>query len=198
VIELPELLVADATEWRGWLQANPDSDGVWLVLGKKGGSATELNYQAALEEALCFGWIDGQVKGRDGDSFRQRFTPRRARSIWSSRNVGLVATLIEQDRMTAAGLAAVAAAKADGRWEAAYAGPATAEVPAEFAEAIAANLRAQAMFEVLTSANRYAFLWRIGQAKRPETKAKRIAEFVEMLARGETIHPQRARPGRSS
>ncbi|MEO6703904.1 MAG: YdeI/OmpD-associated family protein [Jatrophihabitantaceae bacterium] len=192
--ELPELLLAEASEWRRWLAANPQSPGVWLVLGKKGGSVTELVYQDALQEALCFGWIDGQVKRRDEGSYRQRYTPRRPRSAWSARNVGLIATLTEQGRMTEAGLAAVAAAQADGRWQAAYAGPATAVVPADFAEAIAASSRAQAMFDVLTSANRYALSYRLGQVKRAETRARKIAEFVGMLERGETFHPQRAKP----
>lgn len=191
-VELEELLVPDAEQWRDWLvRRHADSPGVWLVLGKKGGQVTALTYDLALDEALCFGWIDGQIGRRDEGSFRQRFTPRRPKSPWSSRNVGHVARLIDSGRMTDAGLAAIEAAKADGRWQAAYAGPASAETPADFAAAIAANPAAQAMFEVLTSTNRYAFTWRIGQAKRPETRAKRIAQYVEMLARGETIHPQK-------
>jgi uncharacterized protein YdeI (YjbR/CyaY-like superfamily) len=192
VIELPELLVADAEQWRAWLTDNhADSAGVWLVLHKKGGQVTSLDYDQALDEALCFGWIDGQVSRRDEGSFRQRFTPRRPKGAWSARNVGIVARLVAEGRMTPAGQAAVAAAQADGRWQAAYAGPATAELPADFAEAIAADPRAQAMFDVLTSTNRYALTYRLGQVKRADSRARKIEQFVQMLARGETFHPQR-------
>jgi uncharacterized protein YdeI (YjbR/CyaY-like superfamily) len=194
VAELAELLVADAAEWRAWLADHAGSPGVWLVLHKKGGQVTGLDYQQALEEALCFGWIDGQVSRRDEGSFRQRFTPRRPKGAWSARNVGIVSRLIAEGRMTPAGQAAVDAAKADGRWQAAYAGPATAEVPVDFAEAVAANPKAQAMFEVLTSANRYALSYRLGQLKRADSRARKIEEFVRMLERGETFHPQRAKP----
>lgn len=194
-IELSELLVPDAEAWRGWLVDNHEgSPGVWLVLHKKGGRVTELDYDAALAEALCFGWIDGQLGRRDEGSYRQRFTPRRGTSPWSSRNVDYVARLITEGRMTAAGYAAVEQAKANGRWDAAYAGPATAEMPQDFADAIAADPAAQAMFDVLSAANRYAFIWRIGQAKRPQTRAKRITEYVAMLSAGKTIHPQRKKP----
>lgn len=198
-IELAELLVADAGQWRDWLERqHAQSPGVWLVLHKVGGQVTTLDYDAALDEALCFGWIDGQLGRRDAGSYRQRFTPRRPRSPWSARNVGHVARLMEQGRMAAAGLAAVEAAQADGRWEAAYAGAATAEVPADFLAAIAANPAAQAMFAQLTSTNRYAFTWRIGQAKRPKTRAKRIADYVDLLAQGKTLHPQRRTPARDA
>jgi len=192
-IELAELLVPDATAWRAWLLDNhAESPGVWLVLSKKGGQVTALDYPAALEEALCFGWIDGQVGRRDAETMRQRFTPRRARSVWSKRNVEHVARLTDEGRMMPAGLAAVEAAKADGRWEAAYAGSAAAEFPDDLASALSANPTAQAMWDVLTSQNRYAITYRIGQAKRAETRARRIAEFVAMLERGETVHPQKA------
>lgn len=194
-VELEELLVPDDRAWHEWLVRRHDtSPGIWLVLHKKGGQVTALTYELALDDALCFGWIDGQVARRDAGSFRQRFTPRTRRSPWSSRNVGHVARLSAENRMQDAGLAAVAAAKADGRWEAAYAGPAAAEVLADLLAAIAANPTAQAMFDVLTSGNRYSLTWRLGQLKRAETRQRRIAEFVEMLARGETFHPQRARP----
>ena len=195
-VELPELLVPDAAAWRAWLTDNhASSSGVWLVLTKKGGQVTELDYAAALDEALCFGWIDGQVARRDEGSLRQRFTPRRPRSAWSKRNVEHVARLSAAGRLTPAGQAAVDAAKADGRWEAAYAGPAAAEFPPDLAEALAASPPARQMWDVLTSQNRYAITYRIGQAKRPETRAKRVAEFVAMLERGETFHPQRRQRG---
>jgi uncharacterized protein YdeI (YjbR/CyaY-like superfamily) len=190
--ELPELLVPDAAAWRAWLAGNhASSPGVWLVLTKKGGRVTELDYAAALDEALCFGWIDGQTGRRDEETMRQRFTPRRPKSAWSRRNVEHIARLSAEGRLTPAGQAAVDAAKADGRWEAAYAGPAAAEVPPDLAAALAASQQAQAMWDVLTSQNRYAITYRVGQAKRPETRARRIAEFVAMLERGETLHRQR-------
>ena len=191
--ELPELVVPHAEAWLQWLGANHgQGSGVWLVLAKKGTEQpTDLSYDQALEAALCHGWIDGQVKRRDEGTFRQRFTPRRSRSAWSKRNVGIVERLLEEGRMHESGLAAVAAAKADGRWQAAYAGPATMSVPDDLARALAENPQAQAMFEILTSQNRYSVLLRIDSAKRSETRARRIEQFVTMLARGETVHPQR-------
>jgi uncharacterized protein YdeI (YjbR/CyaY-like superfamily) len=196
--ELPELCVPDAAAWRAWLGENHDRpDGVWLVLAKKGTSRpTSLRYDEALDEALCFGWIDGQVRGGGEGVYRQRWTPRRARSPWSSRNVEHVQRLVEQGRMQAPGLAEVERAKSDGRWDAAYAGPAGMEVPPDLAAALAAEPRAQAMFDVLTSQNRYSVLLRLSQAKKPETRARRLEQFVAMLARGETIYPQKRRlPG---
>jgi uncharacterized protein YdeI (YjbR/CyaY-like superfamily) len=191
--ELGELIVADARAWRAWLSKHHDArPGVWLVLAKKGTTdPTSLSYDQALEEALCHGWIDGQVRRRDEATFRQRFTPRRARSAWSKRNVGIVERLLKQKRMHPAGIRAVEAAQADGRWEAAYAGPATIAVPDDLAAALAAEPRAQAMFEILSSQNRYSVLLRIESAKRSETRARRIEKFVAMLARGETIYPQK-------
>ena len=188
-VELPELLVPDAAAWRAWLADNhATSPGVWLVLTKKGGRVTALDYAAALDEALCFGWIDGQVGRRDEGSMRQRFTPRRARSAWSRRNVEHIARLTAAGRLTPAGQAAVDAAKADGRWDAAYLGPAANELPEDLVTALTGSPAGKAMWNVLTSQNRYAITYRIGQAKRPETRARRIAEFVAMLERGETLH----------
>jgi uncharacterized protein YdeI (YjbR/CyaY-like superfamily) len=193
VAELIELSVLDAAAWRDWLaRQHAASPGVWLVLAKKGTvEPTSLTYDQALDEALCHGWIDGQVRRRDDATFQQRFTPRTKRSPWSRRNVGLVMGLIEAGRMTSAGLAQVEQARADGRWEVAYAGPATIEVPSDLAQALAAAPRAQQMFDILTSQNRYAVLLRIGAAKRPQTRRDRIARFVQMLAQGETVYPQR-------
>lgn len=191
--DVPELVVPDAAAWRAWLAGNhADPTGVWLRLAKKGTtSPTRLVYDEALRTALCFGWIDGQVRQHDAATYRQRFTPRRARSPWSARNVGIVAELEAAGLMTPAGLAEVERAKADGRWAAAYAGPATAQVPADLAAALDADPAARAMFDVLTKQNRYAVIWRVNQAKRPETRARRIEQFVAMLSRGETVHPQR-------
>jgi uncharacterized protein YdeI (YjbR/CyaY-like superfamily) len=194
----PQLIVRDAAAWRAWLAENVDEQaGVWLVLAKKGTmDPTSLSYAAALEEALCHGWIDGQARRRDEGTYVQRFTPRRRRSMWSQRNVGIVERLTAEGRMHPQGLSEVARAKADGRWEVAYAGPATAEIPADLTEALAARPEAQAMFENLTSQNRFALLHRLGAAKRQETRARRIEQYVDMLARGETFYPQRQRSDR--
>jgi uncharacterized protein YdeI (YjbR/CyaY-like superfamily) len=191
-VDLPELIVADVEAWRAWLSSHHEqSHGVWLVLAKKGATdPTMLSYDNALDEAICFGWIDGQVKQRDSVTFRRRFTPRTARSPWSQRNVAIAERLAASDRMLPSGEAELLKAKEDGRWEAAYAGQASMEVPADLANALSANPRAQATFEILTGANRYSVLYRIGSAKKAETRARRIVQFVEMLARGETIHPQ--------
>ena len=191
-VDLPELVVGDAAGWRRWLNAHhTDSPGVWLVLAKKGTvDPTAMSYDEALDEAICFGWIDGQLARRDDATFRRRFTPRKARGPWSQRNAAIAERLIATGRMHRSGEAEVRQAKEDGRWESAYAGQASIEVPEDLAAALSANPRAQAMFETLTSANRYAVLYRVGNAKKPETRARRIGQFVEMLARGETIHPQ--------
>jgi uncharacterized protein YdeI (YjbR/CyaY-like superfamily) len=193
----PELLVVDVAAWRTWLELHhTEPAGVWLVLAKKGVTGpTTLTYDEALVEALCHGWIDGQRRSRDQSTFAQRFTPRRARSPWSKRNVRIAEGLAAEGRMHAAGLAEVQRAKEDGRWAAAYEGPATMAVPEDLAAALAAEPRAAALFDVLTSQNRYSILHRIDSAKRPETRARRVAQFVAMLARGETIHPQRREPG---
>jgi uncharacterized protein YdeI (YjbR/CyaY-like superfamily) len=192
VIELPELLVPDAAGWRKWLRKNHESsDGVMLVLTKKGGDVTTLTYDDALDEALCAGWIDGQVRRRDEATVCQRFSPRGPKSMWSARNVGYIAQLESEGRMTRRGRSEVERAKADGRWDVAYAGPATIEVPADFAAAIAARPRAQAMFDVLTSQNRFALLHRLGQLKTAAARDRRIAQYVDMLARGETVYPQK-------
>ena len=191
--ELLELVVADAGAWREWLHTHHDSSpGVWLVLARQGTTQpTSLTYDQALEDALCHGWIDGQVRRRDETTFRRSFTPRRPRSAWSARNVALVNGLISAGRMHPAGMTEIERAKADGRWDAAYAGQASIEVPTDLAAALAAEPRAQDMFDILTSQNRYAIIYRVTTAKRTDTRTRRITQFVAMLARGETIHPQR-------
>ncbi len=193
---IEELVMVDAAAWRAWLAATDDGiAAVWLVLAKKGTlEPTSLTYDEALQEALCHGWIDGQVRRRDEATFKQRFTRRRPRSSWSKRNVGIVEQLIAEDRMQPRGLAEVERAKTDGRWELAYAGPASIEVPDELAKALARLPAARATFEALSGQNRYAILYRIATAKRPETRTRRIEQFVAMLARGETVHPQRDGP----
>jgi uncharacterized protein YdeI (YjbR/CyaY-like superfamily) len=193
--ELEELIVADAAALRAWLAVHHESSpGVWLALTKKGGTVTSLTWQQAVDEALCVGWIDGQTRSRDSETSLIRFTPRRARSRWSRRNVENVVRLQAEDRLLPAGVRAVEAAKADGRWEAAYAGKSESEVPDDLAAAIAAVPAAQAMFDVLTRTNRFALIHRLGAVKRAETRQRKIEEFVAMLARQETPHPQKARP----
>jgi uncharacterized protein YdeI (YjbR/CyaY-like superfamily) len=189
----PELIVKDARAWRKWLGVHhSEPTGVRLVLAKKGAKEpTSLTYAEALEEALCHGWIDGQADRRDEVTYRQLFTPRRSRSPWSQRNVARAERLMAEGRMQPAGLAEVERAKGDGRWDAAYRGQATIEVPADLNVALDGEPRAKAMFEILTGQNRYALLFRIHGAKRAETRARRIDQFVAMLARGETIYPQK-------
>lgn len=195
--EAVELTVADRPAWRAWLVEHHDSPaGVWLTLAKKGTTdPTTLRYNDALEEALCFGWIDGQSQRADEATYRQRFTPRRARSKWSKHNVDRVERLTAEGRMHSSGVAEIERAKADGRWQSAYAGQADLDVPDDLAAALAAEPRAQAMFDTLTGQNRYAVLYRITDAKRAETRARRIEQFVAMLARGETVYPQKRSPG---
>jgi uncharacterized protein YdeI (YjbR/CyaY-like superfamily) len=192
VADLPELLVRDAAAWRQWLEDNhAGSPGVWVVLAKKGTTQpTSLIYDQALAEAACFGWIDGQLGRRDEATYRQRFTPRRPRSAWSANNVALAGRLIADGRMRPSGLLAVERAKADGRWEAAYAGSASIEVPADLAEALAADAGAQAAFERLNRLNRYAVLYRVSTAATAKARARRVDRFVAMLSRGEAIYPQ--------
>lgn len=192
---LPAVLLPDAAAWHEWIVAHHESaPGVWLVLTKKGGTATTLTYAEALDEALCVGWIDGQGRGRDAETTFQRFTPRRSRSPWSARNREHVARLEAEGRMLPAGRAAVEAAKADGRWDRAYDGAATIEVPADLLAAIAAHPVAQAWWDVLSSTNRFAVLYRLHEAKRPETRQRRLERFVADLAEGRTVYPQKRRP----
>jgi uncharacterized protein YdeI (YjbR/CyaY-like superfamily) len=190
--DLPELIVADVRAWRRWLTEHHQEPGVWLVLARKNTTTpTSLTHDEALDEALCHGWIDGQLQRRGETTFRQRFTPRRPRSAWSKRNVEIAERLRSEGRMHSAGLAQMEQALADGRWRAAYSGAASIAVPPDLAAALAAEPAARAMFERLTSQNRYAVLYRIGTAKRAETRARRIEGFVAMLARGETVYPQK-------
>ncbi|MFL6239152.1 MAG: YdeI/OmpD-associated family protein [Actinomycetes bacterium] len=194
--ETPELLVADVAEWRAWLAGNhATSTGVRLVLARKGEvGPTGLTYADALPEALCYGWIDGHLTRGDRATYRVRFTPRRARSPWSRRNVEIAARLIAEGRMESAGLAEVERAKADGRWERAYGGSASLDVPDDLRDALAASQSAQKMWDVLTRTNKFAVVYRVQEAKRPETRARRIQQYVEMLGRGDTPHPQKRKP----
>jgi len=186
------LVLADARAWRAWLDEHEHaSDGVWLMLAKKGTThPTSLSYDEALDEALCSGWIDGQSKSLNASVYLRRFTPRRRRSLWSARNVAHIARLIEEGRMRERGLAEVERARADGRWDAAYAGSATIEVPDDLAAALEQDEAARRTFESLNAQNRYAILHRVTTARNPQTRAGRLHRLIEMLARGETPHPQ--------
>lgn len=174
-----------------WLADHPDSPGIWLRFARKGSGEPSVTYPEAVEAALCHGWIDGQAAADDDQHWLQRFTPRRARSRWSQINRDRADRLIRAGAMTPAGQAEVDRAKADGRWDAAYAGQASATVPVDLRTALDANPAAAAAFDALDRANRYAVIYRIRDARRPDTRARRIEDFVAMLARGETIHPRR-------
>jgi uncharacterized protein YdeI (YjbR/CyaY-like superfamily) len=188
--ERPILYFADAAEWEAWLvEHHDDVDGVRLAIGKKGNPVASVSYAGALDVALCWGWIDGIKHGLDDNYFLQTFVPRRPKSLWSKVNVGKVAALIEAGRMQPAGHAEIEKAKADGRWDAAYAGSATIEAPAEFIAAL--SPAARAFYEKLSSQNRFAILFRIHNVKRAETRARKIAEYAAMMERGETIYPQK-------
>lgn len=186
----------DAKAFEAWLtKHHASSDGLWLQIAKRGADTPSVTYPEAVEVALCWGWIDGQKKALDDQYFLQRFTPRRPRSVWSKINIDKATALIEAGRMQAPGLAQVEAAQADGRWARAYDGARTAAVPADFLAALDAAPEAKAYFATIDAANRYAVLWRIQTAVKPETRARRIARLVDMLGRGETIHPAKARAG---
>ena len=181
-----ELLACEsAAAWRAWLEANHDSSpGVWLLIAKKGSGVDSVSYSDAVDEALCFGWIDGQKAKHDDRCFRQRFTRRVKRSPWSKINTERVARLVAAEQMRPAGQREVDAARADGRWDAAYAGPATATVPDDLQAALDASPAAAAAFAGLAGADRFAILYRVGAVKKPETRARKIAEYVADLEQG--------------
>ena len=189
----PVLPFTSAAAFERWLKSNgAKSPGIWIKFAKKASGIRSVTYPEALEVALCWGWIDGQRQPFDGDWFLQRFTPRRSRSPWSTINRDKALALIECGRMTAAGLAEIERAKADGRWKAAYAGSRMSTLPADFKKALKARGLWEA-FEILDRANRYAFLYRLQTAKKPETRARRMSQYLDMLANGQTIHPRRKR-----
>jgi uncharacterized protein YdeI (YjbR/CyaY-like superfamily) len=176
-------------DWEAWLEEHhATADGVWVKIAKKGTGIPTVAYPEVLDTALCFGWIDGQRKALDDQYFLQRFTPRRARSRWSQVNRDKVAALTKAGRMRPAGIAEVERAKADGRWDAAYASVRTMEVPADLQRELDARPQAAAFFAALNSQNRYAILYRLHDAKRPETRARRLEKFVAMLEAGETLY----------
>ena len=186
--ELPVRLFRDAGAWETWLAAHADSPGVWLKIAKKDSGAVSVRYAEALDVALCHGWIDGLKHAFDARFFLQRFTPRRPGSLWSKINVGKAVALVAAGRMRAGGLREIEAAKADGRWAAAYDNAAAVAPPDDLVAALAANPAADAFFVALDRTNRYAVCWRVQTARTPETRQARIEKLVAMLARGEKIH----------
>ncbi|KAH7145499.1 bacteriocin-protection, YdeI or OmpD-associated-domain-containing protein [Dactylonectria estremocensis] len=174
----------DPSSWESWLSNHHSSQptGTWLRIAKKNSGITTVTYDEALDAALCYGWIDGQRKALDDTYFVQRFTPRRKTSIWSKRNVDKVAVLVASARMQPPGQVEVDAAKADGRWERAYAGSSNAKVPPDFQAALDGNMAAGRFFETITRTQRYAFLFRLETAKRPDTRLRRMEQFVKLLA----------------
>jgi uncharacterized protein YdeI (YjbR/CyaY-like superfamily) len=192
----PMLAFPNPAAWEKWLAAeHAGASGLWLKLAKKGCPHTTVSYAEALDIALCFGWIDGQKRPLDDDYWLQRFTPRKPRGKWSKINRGKAEALIAAGRMRPTGLREVEAAKADGRWDAAYEGQSTATVPDDLRQALDADADAAAFFATLDRGNRYAILYRVQEAKKPETRAARIAKFVAMLHDHQTVHPVPARGG---
>ena len=176
--------------WRAWLEKNhADPDGLWLHIAKKGAGVVTVTYDEALETALCFGWIDGQLRAHDEKTFVRKFTPRRARSIWSKVNRAKAERLIESGHMAPPGLRAIETAREGGEWDSAYDSSRNAKVSPEFQKALDKSKQAAAFFAKLNSANRYAVLWRIQTARGAEMRAKRIAELIVMLEKQETFHP---------
>ncbi len=188
--DLPIIMFESQAAWAAWLEANhASSSGVWLRHAKKASNIPSVSYHEALDVALCYGWIDGQKKSYDETTWLQKWTPRAAKSIWSKINREKVQALIERGHMQPAGLSEVERAKMDGRWDAAYDSQSTATVPDDFGAALDVSPPARAFFATLNSANRYAILFRIQTAKKAETRARRIAEFIGMLERQEQLHP---------
>ena len=188
--ELPTKAFRSPGAWETWLGAhNADSRGIWMKIAKKGAALDSVSYEDALETALCYGWIDGQKRALDDRYWLQKFTPRSARSVWSKINRDKATALIEAGKMQPSGLREVERAKQDGRWDAAYDAQSTATVPDDLQRALAKSRRARLFFEGLDSRNRYAILYRIQDAKKPETRARRIAKFVAMLEAKEKIYP---------
>jgi len=187
--DLPVLLFADADALESWLeQHHAEPEGIWLRIAKKGAPEPSVTYAEAVELALCFGWIDGQRRALDATHFLQRFTPRRPRGRWSKINREKAEALIAAERVRPAGMAEIEAARADGRWEDAYEGQRTAKVPADLQRELDANPAAAEFFAGLDSANRFAIVYRLGEAKKPETRERRLRKYVAMLERGEKIH----------
>ena len=189
-MESQTITFATQNAWEDWLERDGSSaTGIWLRIAKKGAKEKTVSYAEALESALCFGWIDSQKQAENEHYWRQRFTPRSTKSIWSKINTHKAEALITAGRMRPAGLREIDLAKQDGRWEAAYYSAATSTVPDDLQQALDANKKAKAFFATLNSQNRYAILFRIQNVTKAETRAKKIAQFVAMLANGEKLHP---------
>jgi uncharacterized protein YdeI (YjbR/CyaY-like superfamily) len=186
--ELPVVQLPDQPAWRAWLEANHASPtGIWLKLAKKASPTPSVSYAEAVEEALCYGWIDGQVRAHDEHFHLQRFTPRRARSKWSQINREKATRLLDERRVRPSGMAQIEAAKADGRWDAAYPPQSAAQAPEDLQRALDQHPEAKAFFETLTGSTRYAFLYRLHNVVKPEARAKRIADYIELLSAGKTL-----------
>ena len=187
--EQPIIAFADAVAFRRWLKAHHGMHGgIWIQLAKKASGIPSITYAEALDEALCYGWIDGQKKSHDAQHWLQKFTKRGARSVWSQINIGHIERLTSEGRMQSAGQAAVDAAKADGRWEQAYQSSSNHELPEDFLIAVSKQPKAKVFFDTLNKANRYAIYFRLTTAKKPETRARRFEQLLEMLKRGEKLH----------
>lgn len=187
--DLQVISFASDGEWESWLgEHHADSKGIWIRFYKKGTGIASVYYAGALDAALCYGWIDGQLKKYDEQSYIQRFTPRRSRSLWSKRNIEHIARLTKEGRMKPAGLKEAEAARTDGRWSAAYNPQTTMTLPDDFLSALSQNKKASAFYESLSKANQYAIAWRLQTARRPETREKRKQEILAMLAREEKFH----------
>ncbi len=187
--EFPILAFKSQADWEKWLDINfASSDGVWLKFAKKNSGEVTTSYGGALEVALCYGWIDSQTKALDEKFYLQKFTPRRARSIWSNINREKAERLMAEGKMKPAGLAQVEAAKADKRWDRAYLSQSTAEVPEDFKQALAKNKKAAEFYETLSKSNKYAIIWRLNNVKRVETRARNIEKFIKMLEQCQKLH----------
>jgi uncharacterized protein YdeI (YjbR/CyaY-like superfamily) len=187
--EFPVVAFQSQNKWRSWLSKNHSiADGIWLRLYKKDSGIKSINHDEALDEALCYGWIDGQAKSYDDDSYLQKFTPRRKRSLWSKRNTEKVQQLIKDGKIQASGLAEIDAAKADGRWEKAYDSPKNMKIPDDFLKKLSKKPEALAFFNTLNKTNKFSIGWRLQTAKKPETREKRIKTIIEMLEQGKIFH----------
>ena len=192
--DLPVIAFKSQQAWDAWLTSQPaDSKGLWLKLAKKASGIDSVSRSEAVDVALCHGWIDGQLDSFDDDHWLIRFTPRQSTSRWSEKNRARALELVKLKRMKPGGLSEIERAKKDGRWSAAYAPQSTAQVPDDLRAALAKNKRAKSLFETLDSANRYAILYRVHNARKPETRSARIEKFVAMLIEGKTIHPPKSR-----
>lgn len=188
--EIPIISFTSPKQWKDWLASNfaTSSNGIWLRIFKKDSGQTTITYEEALDEALCFGWIDGQKKSYDEKSWLQKFTPRRSKSIWSKRNKSKVARLIEEKRMQPSGLKEIEAAKKDGRWDKAYDSPGQMKIPADFLSVLKKDRQAYEFFKTLNKANTYAIAWRLETAKKPETRQKRMQVLLEMMKKRQKLH----------